>query len=127
MGDRKPEDFDALGEGALTRVRGEYSTATLYFSAGSLGIDVQTSADFGENLSLTEDAAAEWRDNLDAWLKWRNPEKYAGKPAPDHLHCPKHGRQFISIERHPSGKRLCFMGCVYRVTGGRLLPWSEEV
>lgn len=126
---RKPEEFDALGEGTLCRIQGDYSTVTLYFSAGSIGIDidVQTSANFGENLALTEQSAAEWRDNLDAWLRWRNPEKYARPAAPDHRRCPQHDRLFKMIERTPGGRRICPAGDVWRVAGGHLVPWGEEV
>lgn len=125
---RRPEDFDGLGESAICRLGGEYSTATLYFSAGSLGLDVQTSAEFGENIPLTEEAAAEWRDNLDAWLRWRNPDKYnTAPPTLDPSRCPTHGRSWKSVERRPGGKRLCPAGDAWRSVRGTLIPWGEEV
>lgn len=122
---RKPEEFDSLGEGALCRIRGDYSTATLYFTAGSIGIDVQTSAEFGENLVLSEETAEKWRDNLTAWLKWRNPEKYGTASRLSRLHCPTHGVMFTDIERRPNGRRLCPEGDAWMVAGGVLIPWGE--
>jgi hypothetical protein len=125
--DRKPEDFDILGNSTLLIMQGDYSQVSLIFRDGNLFLDADMGGEaFGEVHELTPERAEEIRDNLDAWLRWKGVEKAQLL----HRYCPTCGKGWtgMSVPKEISQPRYsCPNGHGWNLVRGILLPENEEV
>jgi hypothetical protein len=138
MGKRAPSDFDALGEGRIWALTGDYSRLSLYYNGGRLGFDVAINGgEFSEVLGMDSDAIEGLIENLDAFLRWRRSRNAPAKPRQvNHGFCPTHGLAWERSEplnphiAPAQSKLFCPNGDIWRTapqTTAIIIPWEEEV
>lgn len=130
---RKPADFDAVSHATLGRLEGDAAgKARLYFESGRLGIVVNEGDPSSEFLAFTPETAEEWRDNIDAWVRWRRSDTPAQRHV-NHGFCPTHGLAWKYASATATAgitRMICPEGDSWRTvpkTSAIIIPWEEQV